>query len=189
MRRWIFAILIFILVLGICACGREATVPAQMLSPSPTPQLTPNPIPSVTPQTSPDLSPSPSTDSTPVSTTKKDNDVLKVTIDCAKSCKWNMVNPPFTQKVISDVNQVKKFISAINQAEPIKGLPLDYGAEFLMYVTFKDGIEKIFSINISDKQSEAASLVEPMNNEQGYQGYSIPKKYADELRAIIYAHS
>lgn len=117
---------------------------------------------------------------------KKENDVLKVTIVCAKSCKMNIKNPPFEQKVITDVNQVTTFMSAINKAEPIKGLPRNYGAEFLMYVSFEDGTEKEYFINISDNQNEAASLVEPMNNEQGYQGYSITKTSADALRAIIY---
>jgi hypothetical protein len=108
-------------------------------------------------------------------------DVLKIRLVCAELCK-QMEKPPFQEKVINDANEVYTFTQAITKAEPLKGV-LKYVAVFKVYMSFKGGTEKQYVLNITDKQNETALLVDLEKSEQGY---SIPKKNAEELRAIIY---
>jgi hypothetical protein len=60
---------------------------------------------------------------------------------------------------------------------------LDYGVMFLMYVSFDDGAQKKFELNVSDEDGRTALLVDTTDSGQGY---LIPKDQTSELRKIIY---
>jgi hypothetical protein len=113
--------------------------------------------------------------------TVKENEVLKIRLQCADLCK-NQEHSLFNEKVITDVNEIKVFTEAIKKAKPINGI-LDYGAVFKVFVSFKDKTEKQYVLNITENENEDPLLV---NMSESEKGYTIPKKNADELRAIIY---
>jgi hypothetical protein len=108
-------------------------------------------------------------------------DVLKIRLECAELCE-QMDKSPFKEKVINDGHEIKAFMEAIKQAQPIMG-KLDYGADFRMYVSFSDGSEKQYVLNIADDEKSAGLLVDMADSEQGY---TIPKENAKVLSAIIY---
>lgn len=111
----------------------------------------------------------------------KENEALKIRLQCAEFCK-NKEQPPFNEKIITDVNEIKVFTEAIKKAKPINGI-LDYGTVFRVFVSFKDKTEKQYVLNITENENAIPLLV---NMSESEKGFSIPKENAVELRAIIY---
>lgn len=110
----------------------------------------------------------------------KENEALKIRLQCAEFCK-NKEQPPFNGKVITDVNEIKVFTEAIKEAKPINGI-LDYGAVFRVFVSFKE-TEEQYVLNITENENEIPLLV---NMSESEKGFSIPKENAVKLRTIIY---
>jgi hypothetical protein len=111
------------------------------------------------------------------------NWVSSIKLECAEMCK-RMGNPPFAEKIITDSKEINSFTDAIRQADKMTGI-LDYGAIFKMYLKFENGTEKLYVLNIDDKDGSNGLLVDLAHSEQGYR---ISKQDTSALRAIIYKH-
>jgi hypothetical protein len=95
-----------------------------------------------------------------------------------------MGNPPFAEKLITDSKEIKSFTETIRQADKMTGI-LNYGAIFNMHLSFDNGNEKLYVLNIDDKDGSNGLLVDLAQSEQGY---TMTKQDTSALRAIIYKH-
>lgn len=66
------------------------------------------------------------------------------------------------------LKKLRIFQRAISKAEKINGI-LNYGVMFWMYLSFDDGTQEKYVLNVANEQ-----------------GYTIPKDQTNELRKIIY---
>jgi hypothetical protein len=55
---------------------------------------------------------------------------------------------------------------------------------FFMYVSFEDGTQEKFELNVADEDGRTGLLVETADSGQGY---TIPEDQTHELRKIIYS--
>ena len=111
---------------------------------------------------------------------ENEKEIVSIKIECADLCK-TMKNTPFTEKTYENEEEIRIFQRAINTAEKINGI-LDYGVVFYMYVSFEDGTQKKFVLNVADDDSSTALLVDTAHSEQGY---TIPKDQTKELRKTL----
>jgi hypothetical protein len=115
----------------------------------------------------------------------KSSEVSSIWIECVDIC--NREDPqaePFTEKTFTDPEAIRAFVNAVNKASRVKG-ELDYGVTFRMYAAYKNGGEKVYSLNISDSKEEGIRGLLVDSNDSG-KGYSIPSKNHEELRKLIY---
>jgi hypothetical protein len=110
-------------------------------------------------------------------------EIVTIKLECADGCKA-MKTSPFTEKIVTyeNVDELRIFQRAISKAVIIKG-ELDYGVFFYIYLSFKDGTQKKFVLNVADEDGRTALLVDTADSGKGY---SIPKDQTTELRKIIY---
>lgn len=82
------------------------------------------------------------------------SELSSIRIECVDIC--NREDPQaaaITEKTFSDPEEIRAFVNAVNKASRIKG-ELDYGVMFRMYAAYKNGGEKVYSLNISDSKKE-----------------------------------
>ncbi|RCW46458.1 hypothetical protein [Paenibacillus prosopidis] len=111
----------------------------------------------------------------------KEKEILNIRLECADLCK-QMEKPPFTEKTFEDTDEIKTFVKAINKAKKMNG-ELDYGVLFLMHISFKDGSQKKYVLNITKEEGGTGLLVDTADSGQGYE---IPEGLHNELSKIIY---
>src|SRR5690242_12641759 len=75
----------------------------------------------------------------------KSNEVISISLECIQEC-LKMKDKPFAIKRFEDHESIKKFVKAINQAEKMEGI-LDYGAIFLMKLSYKNGSSNEYHLN------------------------------------------
>jgi hypothetical protein len=111
-------------------------------------------------------------------------EIVTIKLECADGCK-TMKTPPFTEKIVTyeNVEELRIFQRAISTAILMKG-ELDYSVMFFMYLSFEDGTQKKFVLNVADEDGRTALLVDTADSGQGYE---IPKDQTTELRKIIYS--
>ena len=115
----------------------------------------------------------------------KSSKVLSIKLECVDACENTKNTPvPFTEKTFVNKDEIRTFVQAINQADKLNG-ELDYGVLFFMHLSFKDGHEKKYVLNVgnSEKKGTKGLLVDTVDSGQGY---SIPEKWHEELRKLIY---
>jgi len=115
----------------------------------------------------------------------KSAEVLSIRLECVDSCKdTKQTQASFTEKTFDDKNEIRTFVKAINRAKKLKG-ELDYGVYFYMYLSFKDGHQKKYVLNIgnSEKKGTRGLLVDTGNSGQGY---SISEREHEKLRKLIF---
>ncbi|KIL34999.1 hypothetical protein SD71_15060 [Cohnella kolymensis] len=110
-------------------------------------------------------------------------EMVGIKIECADGCK-TMKTPPFTEKIVTyeNVDELRIFQRANSKAVKMQG-ELDYSVMFFMYLSFEDGTQKKFVLNVADEDGRTALLVDTADSGQGY---TIPKDQTNELRKIIY---
>lgn len=108
-------------------------------------------------------------------------EIVAIKLVCSELCK-KTPNTPFYQKILTDVDEIKIFKRSISKAVKMKG-ELNYGAMFMMYVSFEDSTQKKFVLNVDNEAGHIALLVDTADSGQGYE---IPKDQTNELRKIIY---
>lgn len=112
---------------------------------------------------------------------ENEKEIISIKIECTDICK-TMKNTPFIEKTYEKEEEIRVFQRAINTAEKINGI-LDYGVTFYMYVSFEDGTQKKFVLNVDDDDASTALLVDTAHSEQGYR---IPQEQTNKLRKILY---
>lgn len=113
------------------------------------------------------------------------SEIKSIRLECVDLCNSeDLTSVPFTERTYEDAADIRIFERAIDKAEKMSG-ELDYGVCFLMYLSYKDGSEKKYVLNVvnSDKEGIKGLLVD---TEDSGQGYSIPEVLHNELRALIY---
>ena len=88
---------------------------------------------------------------------------------------------PFPQKIFTGAADLEQFQHAMRRADKAKG-DLDMAPMYWMYVTYKDGTQKKFVLNISEDRKGKALLV---NMEKGSY-YTLSKNQTARLRSIIF---
>jgi hypothetical protein len=106
---------------------------------------------------------------------------MKIKLECSQICK-EMEKPPFVEKIITNADEIESFTKAIYKADKITGM-LDYGAVFKMYLSFENGVEKQYVLNIDNEESSLGLIVDL---DKSAQGYSVSKLHTKSLREIIY---
>ncbi|QHW33060.1 hypothetical protein GZH47_21150 [Paenibacillus rhizovicinus] len=114
----------------------------------------------------------------------KDQAITSITLVCADLCK-ELSDPPFNQKVITEVEELKTFKHAIDKAKIMQG-DLDYGVVFLMSISYSDHTQQEFVLNVDNEDGRTALLVDRADSGQGYE---IPPEPTSALRKMIYARS
>jgi flavin-binding protein dodecin len=94
-----------------------------------------------------------------------------------------MERPPFTEHIFEDRNQIKAFEDAINSANK-DTREVEYALLFQMHVTFNDGTQKKYKLNVAEDVSMKNGIFMSADG----QGYVIPKEITNELRLLIYKH-
>ncbi|MFC3802636.1 hypothetical protein [Cohnella sp. GCM10012308] len=109
-------------------------------------------------------------------------EIVSVKLECAEFCK--KAGTPFAEKTFTKENgeELKLFRKAIVNAEKMNGV-VDYGVDFFMYLSFGDGTQKKYVLNVADEEGRTALLV---NTDDSSQGYTISKGLTNELRSVIY---
>lgn len=110
--------------------------------------------------------------------------VKNIRLECVDICKQQVEEIPFTEKLFNEPEEIRTFINAINKAEKLNG-ELDYGVYFLMYLSYENGTEKKYVLNISNSDKEGIRGLLVDTAESG-RGYSIPEELHKELRLLIY---
>lgn len=111
--------------------------------------------------------------------------IQSIRLECADLCKdGESSQMPFTEKTFEDADEIKIFERAMNKAEKMND-ELDYGTYFLMYVSYEDGSQKKYVLNISNSEKEGIKGLLVDTADSG-QGYSIPEELHNELRILIY---
>lgn len=113
---------------------------------------------------------------------KREKEIVNIRLQCTVACQ-RMEKPPFTEKIVEDADEIKIFAEAINDSRIIEA-DLDYSSFFLMHVTFKDDVEKVFILNVNDADGAVGLLVKNPGSGESY--YSIPEELHSKLRTLIY---
>lgn len=115
----------------------------------------------------------------------KVTEVASIRLECVDLCKSDQQSTvPFTEKTFTGADEIRPFVNAINKASKISG-DIDYGTYFFMYVSYKEGSEKKYVLNISDLDKEGMRGL-LVDTEDSGQGYEIPAEIHTELRKLIY---
>ncbi|MBM7566361.1 hypothetical protein [Paenibacillus sacheonensis] len=110
-----------------------------------------------------------------------EQDILTVRLQCTNEC-TRMGKPPFTEKRFESADEINVFVQVINHSPKIEG-DMDYSTLFLMYLTFIDGTEKVFALNVSDLEGAVGLLVKIPGSSEGY---AISEEFHRQLRTLIY---
>lgn len=115
----------------------------------------------------------------------KDTRIKSIRLECADLCKEGAdKSGPFTEKTFTDEHELEVFANALNKAVKING-ELNYVTCFLMHISYLDGTQKKYVLNISDSEQEGITGL-LVDTEDSGQGYEIPERIHNELRALIY---
>ncbi|MDQ0193033.1 hypothetical protein J2T20_001382 [Paenibacillus wynnii] len=100
---------------------------------------------------------------------------------------YHALNPekleaPFETRTLTDKASIKIVAAAMNKSKKMNG-ELDYGIEFNMKVIYKNGKAEDYYLTLRKDKGYRGLLVSP---EHSSQGYSIPVKYSDKLRELLY---
>ncbi|WP_308639755.1 hypothetical protein [Paenibacillus silvisoli] len=109
------------------------------------------------------------------------SDIKEIKLACAQMCK-EMESPPFDEKLITAEDDIEAFANAMNNAEKMAGV-LDYGVIFNMAITYENGSEERYVLNIDNDENSVGLLV---NLNDSGQGYTISEQATRMLRTIIY---
>ncbi|MFC3748676.1 hypothetical protein [Paenibacillus sp. GCM10012306] len=85
-------------------------------------------------------------------------------------------------KSISDAALIKTVAEAMNKSKRIQG-ELDYEPDFSMKLVYGDGYTEEYALGLGEEKGHKGLLVASVNSGKGY---SIPVKYADKLRDVIF---
>ncbi|KGE16582.1 hypothetical protein [Paenibacillus wynnii] len=92
------------------------------------------------------------------------------------------VEAPFETKTLTEAASIKIVAEAMNKSKKMNG-ELDYGIEFNMKVIYKNGKAEDYYLTLRKDKGYRGLLVSAENSSQGY---SIPVKYSDKLRELLY---
>ncbi|WP_150268729.1 hypothetical protein [Paenibacillus tepidiphilus] len=90
---------------------------------------------------------------------------------------------PFERNSYTDPAFLKQLADAMNSSSRLSG-ELDYGVEFRMKLTYGDGYTEDYILNLGQASGNPGLLVAESKSSEGY---SIPVKKADKLRALVYS--
>ncbi|AFH62694.1 hypothetical protein ACVNS2_18765 [Paenibacillus caseinilyticus] len=90
--------------------------------------------------------------------------------------------PAFKEKTFDSPDDIEIFQGAIKQATEVEEI-IDYLSLFHMKVTFEDGTEKKYILNIVDEDGQKGLLVDTATSEQSY---IIPESINEALRKMIF---
>lgn len=112
------------------------------------------------------------------------NEMVSVRLVCTDLCQESkaVAPPPFEEKTYEAEDEIAVFKRSVDKGEKMLG-EVDYGVYFSMYITYKDGAQKEYDLNIVREKGYEGLLAD--KEEQG-KVYSIPVKYHDELSRLIY---
>jgi hypothetical protein len=112
------------------------------------------------------------------------NGIVSVRLVCADICQETKDTqpPPFEEKTYEADDETAVFKQAMDKAEKMLG-EVDYGVYFTMYVSYQNGDQKEYVLNVGREKGHEGLLVD--TGERGGV-YSIPKAYHDELSELIY---
>lgn len=99
----------------------------------------------------------------------------------ALTCQPNFGKKPCENRRIEDPSAVERFRQAVHRAEKMSG-DIDYGAEYLMTVTFHDKTNRDFHLSLGTDRNQSGLLV-PLSDTT--QGYEIPVEEANRLRELL----
>ncbi|AIQ48012.1 hypothetical protein R70723_20460 [Paenibacillus sp. FSL R7-0273] len=118
----------------------------------------------------------------------KVSEIASIRLECADFCEDGQIPAGlFADKTFTEPKEIKVFVTAINKAKRMKG-ELDYGVMFRMYAAYKNGGEKVYTLNIADSKKEGIRGLLVDSKDSG-KGYSIPSKNHEELRKLIYGET
>lgn len=113
------------------------------------------------------------------------NKITAIRLQCVDLCREDRdATEPFTEKTFTVESEIRVFEQAMNRAIKMDG-NLDYGTYFLMYISYKDGTQKEYVLNISNDDQEGLTGLLVDTTDSG-QGYEIPEEAHTALRKLIY---
>ncbi|WP_042200522.1 hypothetical protein [Paenibacillus camerounensis] len=115
----------------------------------------------------------------------KVSEISSIRLECKDLCKDGQVPAGlFTEKIFTEPDEISVFMNAVNKASKMPGM-LNYMTSFLMYVSYSDGGEKVYVLNIANvKNEEIRGLL--VDTEDSSQGYEIQTEFHEQLRQLIY---
>lgn len=121
-----------------------------------------------------------------VGCTEKDSEDKITSIKLTSTDVWERAEkkPAFKEKIFDSPDDIEVFQEAIKQASEVLEL-IDYLSLFHMTVTFEDGSEKKYILNIVDEEGQKGLLVDTATSEQSY---IIPEGINEGLRKIIFTN-
>lgn len=113
-------------------------------------------------------------------------EITSIKLVCADLCNDDQENPeaPFVERTFEDTAQLRIFERAMDKAEKMSG-EIEYVVYFRMYVSYEDGSQKEYVLNISSSEKEGITGLLVDSADSG-QGYTIPEPQHNELRTLIY---
>lgn len=113
-------------------------------------------------------------------------EITSIKLVCADLCNDDQENPeaPFVERTFEDTAQLRIFERAMDKAEKMSG-EIEYVVYFRMYVSYEDGSQKEYVLNISSSEKEGITGLLVDSADSG-QGYTIPEAQHNELRTLIY---
>ncbi|WP_249899478.1 hypothetical protein [Paenibacillus sp. PK3_47] len=113
--------------------------------------------------------------------------ITSVRLICTDLCQQS--NPaapkPFDERLYEAEAETAVFKKAMDNAEEMLG-EVDYGVYFTMHLTYKDGTQKEYVLNIDRERGKGYEGLLVADVGQYSKAYSIPAKYHDELNELIY---